>query len=102
MNISELLQGFGFAWFWLEEEKFLWSCSHIVLQSFCAVAQGSGVLWELSLLMLWSWNLIEVFKASLDGPLSNLSQWKDVPAMPGGWNNVILKVSPNPSHSAVP
>lgn len=73
MNISELLQGFDFAWFWLEEEKFFWSCSHRVLQSFwdaLGAEAADAVEFESD----------ESVQGQFGWTLSNLVQWKDVPA----------------------
>ena len=40
---------------------------------------------------------LEVFKARLDGTLSNLGWWKVSLPMTGGWNYVIYEVPSNPN-----
>jgi len=42
---------------------------------------------------------LEVFKARLDGALSNLVWWKVSLAMVGGWNWMTFEVPCNPNHS---
>jgi len=44
---------------------------------------------------------LAVFKARLDGALSNLVWWKMSLLMAGGWNQMILKVPSNPYHSMI-
>jgi len=44
---------------------------------------------------------LEVFKARLDGALSNLAEWKVSLLMAGGWNQMIFKVPSNPYHSMI-
>ena len=44
---------------------------------------------------------LAVFKAGLDGALSNLVWWKVSLPMAGGWNQVIFKVPSNPNHFMV-
>jgi len=42
---------------------------------------------------------LAVFKARLDGALSNLVWWKV--SLQGGWNQVIFKVPSDPNHSMI-
>jgi len=44
---------------------------------------------------------LEVFKARLDGALSNLVWWKGSLPMAGVWNWMIYKVTSNPNHSVI-
>jgi len=44
---------------------------------------------------------LAVFKARLDGALSNLVQWKLSPSWQGVWNQMIFKVPSNPYHSMI-
>jgi len=44
---------------------------------------------------------LEVFKARLDGALSNLVQWKVSLPMAGIWNSTIFKVLPKPNLSRI-
>jgi len=44
---------------------------------------------------------LEVFKARLDGALSNLVSRKVSPLMVGGWNRMTFKVPSNPYHSMI-
>ena len=44
---------------------------------------------------------LAVFKARLDGSLSNLGWWKMSLLMAGGWNQMIFKVPSNPNHSVM-
>jgi len=44
---------------------------------------------------------LEVFKARLDGVLSNLVSWKVSLPMAGGLDRVIFKVPSNPNHSMI-
>ena len=44
---------------------------------------------------------LKVFKARLDGALSNLVWWKVSLPMAGGWNYMIFKVPSNPNHSMI-
>ena len=44
---------------------------------------------------------LAVFKARLDGALSNLVWWKVSLLMAGGWNQMIFKVPSNPNHSMI-
>jgi len=44
---------------------------------------------------------LAVFKARLDGALSNLVQWKMSLLMAGGWNRMKFKVPSNPYHSVI-
>jgi len=44
---------------------------------------------------------LEVFKARLDGALSNLVQWKLSVPMAGRLNEMIFKVPSNPNHSVI-
>ena len=44
---------------------------------------------------------LEVFKARLDGALSNLTYWKVFLPMAGGWNQMIFKVPSKPDHSMI-
>jgi len=43
----------------------------------------------------------EVFKARLDGALSNLVQWKMSCSWQRGWNCMIFMVPSNPKHSMI-
>jgi len=44
---------------------------------------------------------LAVFKARLDGALSNLVWWKMSLLVSGGWNQMIFKVPSNPNHSMI-
>jgi len=44
---------------------------------------------------------LTVFKARLDGVLSNLVWWKTSLLPAGGWNKMSFKVPSNPNHSVV-
>lgn len=78
-TFSKLLQGFRFAWFWLREVL-------LELLSCCPsefLCSGPGLWGALGAEAADAVELESdgsVFKASLDGPLSNEVQWRDVPA----------------------
>jgi len=44
---------------------------------------------------------LAMFKARLNGALSNLISWKVSLPVAGGWNDIIYKVSSNPNHSMI-
>jgi len=44
---------------------------------------------------------LAVFKARLDGALSNLVWWKVSPPMAGGWKEMICKIPSNPNQSMI-
>jgi len=44
---------------------------------------------------------LAVFKARLDGALSNLVWWKVSLPMAGGWNRMIYKIPSNTNHSMI-
>jgi len=44
---------------------------------------------------------LAVFKARLDGALSNLVWWRCPCSWQGGWNELIFKVPSNPYHSMI-
>jgi len=46
-------------------------------------------------------SFLAVFKAKLDGTLSNLIQWKVSLPMAGGWNEMFHKVPSNLNHSMI-